>query len=137
MKKVDMIEYLDEHNIDTTGQPYGIIREKYWATKRANKELISQQPKVDVSANVIIEDIDSTQNSPLYGTPRHEQLKEIIPFMKTMVGRSKGTNEEVHKLIHLHNQFYNRRDSVGCSTCVGSVHKRMVALYKKYKQYYD
>lgn len=134
-----MIEYLDSKQISTEGMVYGAIRQLYWDTKRVNGELLSQINKKsnDASTGVLVKDIDTTQNSPLFGSPRHELLKEIVPFMKTMVGRSRGTNKEIQQLIYLHNSFYNRRDSIGCSTCVGSVFNRMTALYKKYKQYYD
>ena len=112
-----------------------------------NEDGMSETPKITTppitvpDSKLKIEDSEKQlvkeMASPFYGHPRHELMKQIVPLMKELSGKSRGTNEQVHRLIYLHNQFYNRRDSVGCQTCVGKVHARMVALYKKYKEFYD
>lgn len=149
MTKKDMITYLDDHSISTEGLKYNEIQKIFWTKKKEQGELLSQQdnyvepimpvPK-DAGVNpspIIVEDLDTTKGSPLFGTPRHQMMKEIIPFMKSLGGRSRGTSDEVHRLIYLHNQYYKRNDSVGCSVCIGNINTRMRGLYKKYKQYYD
>lgn len=128
MKKEEMIEYLNNNGVDTSELVYKQIQKKYWEMKTINNEL-------PVTRLVNTKEAEPKLVNPL---PSDKALimKDIVELMDILKYKVRGTAEEGQRMIYLHNTYFHRHDSVGCSTCVSTVFNRMMNLYNEYKQYY-
>lgn len=111
MKKVEIVEYLNEMGVDI---PEGIN----WLEL---KELYKTTINTPV---VIVEPIDN--RTPLEKR-REELLPEIKKFMDSMKGKSKATHAELKYMFELYNEYYVRRDNWNCGSCVA----RVFTIFKK------
>jgi len=137
MKKEEMISYLKQNKVNVDGLTYNQIQKAYWSTKTQNDELpVTRKTVEGLTDNISEKEIEVTKLvNPLPGD-KAAIMKDIVELMDILKHKVRGTAEEGKKMIYLHNTYFHRHDSVGCSTCVSHVFNRMMSLYNEYKKYY-
>lgn len=156
MNKNEIINYLTTNNVEFNEKAsYKELLKLYYSnqelpvTEKITEATITEEvidvtsSEVQSEVTVIQEVIEPTLSDAIEEvlvfevkpelTIRERLVIEIVSFMASIKGKTKGTPQEINKMFELYNNYYKRSESPGCSICIGNVHAKMMDIYKKYK----
>lgn len=126
MKKDEMIEVLKKYNINTDDMNYKEIQKLYFAERKKGT--------FDLPQEDVVEHKDTDVNETTPDSIRERLINDIIIFVDSMKGKTRGTPTEIRYMFSLYNNFYKRHESPNCAICIGNVFNKLKGVHKKYSK---
>ena len=122
MKKIEIIEFLNENNVN-----YDKDLSYHKLLKVYNDYLIERE-KFETEEVIIKKELTQSEQFELY---RKKLYKKIYILMGELQGKSNCNQKQLADMFRLYNSYYKRADSPSCSPCVARVFNTLKKLVKK------
>ena len=135
MNKNEIIKYLTSNNVEFNAKAsYKELLKIYYRVNTKDVTVVTSSEVV--TEPIINEDVTVVTSSEVVTelSIKEKLIIDIVKFMESIKGRTKGTPQEIKIMFDLYNNYYKRSETPVCSICVGNVHAKMLAIYKKFKK---